>query len=491
MLDTTLETIRDFGREQLAGAGGEETALRAHAGYFLAFAERAESKLTGAEQGRWLNRLELENANFRSALDWAQRSGDAELGVRLGTALWRFWITRGHIADSLPVYEKALAGLPSDTAVDTRVRALNGLGTLYHYEGQAPKARHVLKQCVELARDRGNKGDMAKALTNLAWVDSELSDFVSAQALSHEALGLHEESGDKRGVALALNNIGWVHNYRGFYRKGRSYHEQGLALRREIGDQRGIAFALSSLAWAEQYHGDLDRADSLLDEAMEILRPLNDSVLTGFALLNRTRIARDRGDLDRAARILEEILARSSAGGHPTLLCWIHTFLGAIYHEMGESERGKAFFDQGLRGWKAIHSPWGVAENLYEQGMAAIARADQNAETHLRESLGICGEIGVHRRVAECLEGLAILAAEAQSPDRAAVMLAVCDSTREMLEAPIAERYRNAVERASHSAAVSLGKDKLEAARQRGRKMELDEAVEFGLHPANLRNAGQ
>ncbi len=332
---------------------------------------------------------------------------------------------------------------------------------------------------------------MAKALTNLAWVDSELSDFVSAQALSHEALGLHEESGDKRGVALALNNIGWVHNYRGFYRKGRSYHEQGLALRREIGDQRGIAFALSSLAWAEQYHGDLDRADSLLDEAMEILRPLNDSVLTGFALLNRTRIARDRGDLDRAARILEEILARSSAGGHPTLLCWIHTFLGAIYHEMGESERGKAFFDQGLRGWKAIHSPWGVAENLYEQGMAAIARADQNAETHLRESLGICGEIGVHRRVAECLEGLAILAAEAQSPDRAAVMLAVCDSTREMLEAPIAERYRNAVERASHSAAVSLGKDKLEAARQRGRKMELDEAVEFGLHPANLRNAGQ
>ncbi len=478
-----LETISDFGRERLAEAGEEEAAFRAHAEHFLALAERAESKLTGAEQGPWLDRLELENANFRAALDWAQRSGDAALGVRLGTALWRFWIVRGHIADSLPIYEKALAGLTSDTPVDSRVRALNGLGTLYHYGGQAPKAREVLKQCAELARDHGSKGDMAKALTNLAWVDSELSDFGSAWALSHEALRLHEESGDKRGVALALNNIGWVHNYRGRYRKGRSYHERSLALRREIGDQRGIAFALSNLAWAEQYHGDLDLADSLVDQAMEILRPLNDGVLTGFALLNRARIARDRGCLDEVVRILEESLARWSAGGHPTLLCWAHTDLGAVFHEMGEFERGRAYFDQGLRGWKAIQSPWGVAENLYEQGMAAIVRADKNGEIQLRESLKIRGEIGVHRGVAECLEGLAVLDADVQAPDRVAVMLAAAGRIREELEAPMAERYRHAVESAFRSAGASLGKDKLEAAQQRGRKMDLDDAVEFGLRP--------
>ena len=478
-----LETIRDFGREQLAEAGEEEPAFRAHAEHFLALAEQAEPKLTGADQGPWLDRLELENANFRSALDWAQRSGDAALGVRLGTALWRFWITRGHIADSLAVYEKALAGLTSDTPADTRVRALNGLGTLYHYGGQAPKARGVLKQCVELARDHGSKGDMAKALTNLAWVDSELSDYGSARALSHEALRLHEESGDKRGAALALNNIGWVHNYRGRYRKGRSYHEQSLALRREIGDQRGIAFALSNLAWAEQSHGDLDQADSLLDEAMEILRPLNDGVLTSWASVNRARVARDRGNLDQVVRILEESLARWSAGGHPTLLCWTHTYLGAVFHEMGESERGQAYFDQGLRGWKATHCPWGVAEHLYEQGMAAIGRADENGAIQLRESLKIRGDLGVYRGVAECLEGLAVLDADVQAPDRVAVMLAAAGCIREELEAPLAQRYRNAVESAFRSAGAVLGKDKLEAARQRGRKMDLDEAVEFGSRP--------
>ena len=483
-----LETIRDYGREQLAQAGEEEAAFRAHADHFVTLAEQAESKLTGAEQGRWLDRLELENANFRTALQWAGQSGNAALAVRFGTALWRFWIARGHLAEGLPVYEKAVAGLSSDTPVETRVQALNGLGTLYHSSGRVTKARQVLKQCVALARDHGSKRDMAKALTNLAWVDSELSDYGSARALSHEALRLHEESQDKRGAALALNNIGWVHNYRGNYRKGRSYHEQSLALRREIGDQRGIAFALSNLAWAEQYHGDLDRADLLLDQAMEILRPLNDGVLIVLASLNRARVARDRGHLDQAVRILEESLARWSAGTHPTLICWAHTYLGAVFHEMGEPERGDAYFDQGLRGWKASHCPWGVAVNLYEQGMAAIRRAgsaDANGETQLRQSLKIRGEIGVPRGVAQCLEGLALLPVETQTPNRVAVrvavILAAAASIREELQAPMPGRYRSAVGQVSRSAAVSLGKEKFDTATQRGRKMHIDEAVDFGL----------
>ena len=325
---------------------------------------------------------------------------------------------------------------------------------------------------------------MATALTNLAWVDSELSDFGSARALSHEALRLHEESGDKRGVALALNNIGWVHNYRGYYRRARSYHEQSLALRREIGDQRGIAFALTNLAWAEQYHGDLDRADLLVDQAMEILLPLNDGVLISLALLNRARVARDRGRLDQVVRILEDNLASWPGGVHPTLLCWTHTDLGAAFHEMGTPDRGQMYFDQGLRGWKATHCPWGLALHLYEQGMAAIRRADQAAATHLRESLRIRGEVGAQLGVADCLEGLGVLSADQHAPERTAVMLAAAGRIREELEAPMAERYRKAVESASRAAGATLGKEKLETAQRKGREMDLDEAAGYGMGSA-------
>ena len=40
----------------------------------------------------WLVWLNLERDNFRAALHWSARSSaGAELSLRLGTALWRFW----------------------------------------------------------------------------------------------------------------------------------------------------------------------------------------------------------------------------------------------------------------------------------------------------------------------------------------------------------------------------------------------------------------
>src|SRR5918995_1233595 len=61
-----LETIREFGLEQLEAAGDLELALRRHAGHFLGLAVEAEPHLGGADQGEWLDRCEQEHANIRA-----------------------------------------------------------------------------------------------------------------------------------------------------------------------------------------------------------------------------------------------------------------------------------------------------------------------------------------------------------------------------------------------------------------------------------------
>ena len=66
-----LETIREFGLEQLNHTHELESARRAHATYYLSFAEDAERQLTGADQKKWLQRLEREQDNLRAALHWA------------------------------------------------------------------------------------------------------------------------------------------------------------------------------------------------------------------------------------------------------------------------------------------------------------------------------------------------------------------------------------------------------------------------------------
>jgi len=60
-----LETIREFGLEQLIHKHELESARRAHATYYLTFAEDAERQLTGANQKNWLQRLDREQDNLR------------------------------------------------------------------------------------------------------------------------------------------------------------------------------------------------------------------------------------------------------------------------------------------------------------------------------------------------------------------------------------------------------------------------------------------
>src|SRR4029077_10292141 len=110
-----LETIREFAVECLA-ASGEEAAIRQeHARFFLDVAEQAEPELQGSAQAEWLNRLEQDHDNMRTALSWCQAAvgrppsaigghspgltesrepgtdTPEEIALRLGGALWRFW----------------------------------------------------------------------------------------------------------------------------------------------------------------------------------------------------------------------------------------------------------------------------------------------------------------------------------------------------------------------------------------------------------------
>ena len=75
--------VREFGLEQLEESGEAEEIARAHAAYYLTLAEEAGPHLIGAELRDWLDRLELEHANLRAALDWALRGGVATWGLRL------------------------------------------------------------------------------------------------------------------------------------------------------------------------------------------------------------------------------------------------------------------------------------------------------------------------------------------------------------------------------------------------------------------------
>ena len=68
-----LETVREFGLEQLAAAGEAAAVRAAHAGYYLALVEASGPVLFGTERAR--RRLAAEQDNIRSALRWSVEPG--------------------------------------------------------------------------------------------------------------------------------------------------------------------------------------------------------------------------------------------------------------------------------------------------------------------------------------------------------------------------------------------------------------------------------
>ena len=104
-----LETIREYGLERLAASGEEDAVRDAHAAYYLALAEAAETGLRGAEQVAWLDRLEAEHDNLRAALGWLPGRGAVEAALRLAGALWFFRWVRGYYAEGRDQCEALLA----------------------------------------------------------------------------------------------------------------------------------------------------------------------------------------------------------------------------------------------------------------------------------------------------------------------------------------------------------------------------------------------
>src|SRR5262249_41923524 len=89
---------RQYARDRLVEAGEGEAVRDRHRDSFLALAEEAEPELWRAVA--WVERLESEHDNLRTALEWCA-GHSAEAGLRLAGGRWGVWgVRRGRCGGS-------------------------------------------------------------------------------------------------------------------------------------------------------------------------------------------------------------------------------------------------------------------------------------------------------------------------------------------------------------------------------------------------------
>jgi predicted ATPase/class 3 adenylate cyclase len=201
-----LETIRQFGQEQLQARGDLDLMLRRHGEYYLALAIQAEPHLVADDQVEWLDRCDLEHGNMREALRWAIETGRVERAQEAAGALWRFWQQRGHIAEGARWFDEILGHPAGGGTTAARAKALIGAGGIGWWQRDREAAGRFYSEALEVERVLGDPGRIAEALYNLAYVVAG-EDIEGAARLLDESLELFRRAGDERGIAQVLTML--------------------------------------------------------------------------------------------------------------------------------------------------------------------------------------------------------------------------------------------------------------------------------------------
>jgi len=301
-----LETIRRYAREKLSESGEGERIRGQHVDFFLKLAEEADPKFASAEQEVWLDRLEIEHDNLRAAMEWLTQLGDAEMGLRLGGALWRFWEMRGYLVEGLERLMKLLSLPGASTRARTRLKALYAAGVLADAQGNYPLARALFEEHLAINRELGDKWGIASSFNNLGIIALRQHDYVTARSLYTEVLGIWREIKNEAAIALSLNNLGNVANLQGDYETARALHEESLTIFRALGDRRGVAWALNRLGDVARDQQDFETARARYAESLIIFRELGHKWDIASSLADLGNLARDQSDYASARVLYEE-----------------------------------------------------------------------------------------------------------------------------------------------------------------------------------------
>lgn len=343
-----LLTLREYAMELLRESNEAEITQRAHAMYFLTFAEEADPHLKDPEQTTWLDKLELERENIRAALAWLIMHGETEPTLRFCGSLLRFWYLRGYWSEGRRWLEGALEQQQPGNATATRAKALYCAGILAYYQDDYATARTLLEECVHIYRQLGIEREYAHALGDLGVIVHTQGDHVKAHLLLEESETLCRKPGSKWELAYLLRKLAFILSRESELPQAAAYAQEGLELARELGDKSLIAATLLTLGDIAASQGDLDQAMARDQEGLSLARELGDKSLISIAVQNSVYLAALQGDLAQAqVRALEGLSLAQELGDKTFITTTLHT-LGYLAGIRNKTTQAAAYYQEGL-----------------------------------------------------------------------------------------------------------------------------------------------
>jgi tetratricopeptide (TPR) repeat protein len=299
-----LETIREFGVEQLASRGEVHAARAAHARYFSGLVDEADRHLRRHDQLHWLALLEAERDNVLAALRFLGDSGEAEATVELALRLTWYW-----------------------TLLGSHSEAANWLRFALAVPGPVPEGRRVMAEAAHtISSMAGESGDFDMA--QVSRIMAEMDEKIAGVDLGSEPLAvllrpiLAVFSGDpvlvQQRMAEALEcEDPWVRAAAHVMRANIAENEGDVETMRAaattaldqfsaIGDRWGLAGTLATLGLVRMLDGELEGAVEAYEQAAQHLDELGAVGDSGMLKMRLSGVLVRLGRYDEALAALRQ-----------------------------------------------------------------------------------------------------------------------------------------------------------------------------------------
>jgi non-specific serine/threonine protein kinase len=318
---TMLETIREFGLEQLSARGETEAARSGHARYIHGLVTQVEpSLMEHAMALRWLGRLDGERGNLQVALTWWLQRGEAEPALATASALVAYWWFRSDFAAGRSWCERVLALAVDVAYAGSQISSLYGTCVLASNEGDHERALAAGEAMLQLARTHADPIGAIRAHYALCHAarrkgDNERAMSHALAAVAHTREAVAQDAISPVWLAWTLSFMGEGPDIVGSDRAEEAA-EEALALFKAGGSAWGMANALQLLGAYALNRGDLSRAAQCLAESVSLRTAIGERFGAVEGLIAAASIATRSGQFRDAARLLGAANAWASELGY-------------------------------------------------------------------------------------------------------------------------------------------------------------------------------
>jgi len=386
-----LETIRQYAREKLEGAGEAVELQNRHLTYYLNVS--VEAGFRAHSQLAWLDWAETEHDNLRTALDWALQSQNYQAALGLAGNLALFWYFRGYRSEGREWLKRVLGAAGSGEGESEEYRAalakaLYGAAWLADESG---KEIPLYERALALCREIDDRWGEAFCLRGLGVAAINTTNYPRAETLLNSSLSLFRQVGSDWGVALALFNRGWLgydSQIQEETKGGIADWEEALRLFTQSGDRWGQAVILDALSFSARTEGDYPRAAKLSKEGLRMFKELGDKAGIAISLFRLGTVAYRREEYLQAVGLFEQSRSLQRELGYYWSSANSLRMLGMVACLQGHYDRAQGLINEALISFRQIGSQWGVALALYSLGLTLYYRGEiDRAISLLEESL--------------------------------------------------------------------------------------------------------